>query len=115
MYVQKVREACYCACRTRRHKSSDDEDEVSEIESEKAWKKAENGPKQQKKGIVYEDDDSENSESSASNHLDSNGTETTGDETFEDRKLNCACVCHGMYSNNLVETVAETAAKPVSK
>lgn len=76
----KIRNACYCDCATKKLKATSDSDSDSDDELN-TWKiKKKNSDKKQKGHIQYED------------------------EQETDKATNqCACLCHGMYSNGVVE------------
>ncbi len=101
-YHQKVRNACYCDCASRKKKKRTKEDGENlddTIERIKNKQKKDKTEKNQRGKIMYEGETSSSS-------LD---CETEDDEEADNQ---CACLCHGMYNNNVVEDDNSEFVKP---
>lgn len=91
MRAQKVKDACYCKCRQK--------EETSEYFSSS------------KKEIVYDDENNESTQSLSNSRSSLNESKNSEQNTKQ-----CPCICHGMYSNDLLEDVTrENELKKIKK
>jgi hypothetical protein len=116
MRIQKVKEACYCKCKLKKKTSN-----KSPSPMKKTEEKVETTPppqlskyKKKKIEIVYESDESILSKSNeVINETNSLNNSSNQDDENETNK--CECICHGTYSNNLLQTVTDIEIQKVKK
>ena len=74
---------------------------------------AKNGKKKQE--IVYEESSSSSLEASGIDTQESMIINDSLNSSNEPKAGECCCTCHGMYSNNLLETIADVEIQKVKK
>lgn len=88
MRIQKIREACYCDCKSK--------------------------PSRKRLEIEYEDEATSSSYFEQSNDSIENSCDDK-ESSKNNRIGDCACICHGMYGNDLLDTVSDLEIKKAKK